>query len=165
MLAATVDGKIAKSKTHLASWTSKEDKMSFIKETKKAGVIIMGRSTFATIGKPLPGRLNIILTSSPEKFKEEEKRGILEFIKGSPLEVVSLLKRRGYTLAILGGGANTNAKFLEAGLVDELLITVEPKIFGSGVDLFAGSFDVDLELLNVSKLNKNTIQLRYRVIK
>jgi len=165
MLAMTADGKIAKTEGHLADWTSPEDKKSFIAETKKAGLIIMGRSTYETIGRPLPGRLNLILTSSPDRFKDKEKKGLLEFTKGTPAEIAEQLEERGFKEAILGGGGKTNQDFIKAGMVDELLLTIEPKLFGQGVGLFSDSLDINLKLLELNKLNENSIQIRYAVIK
>jgi riboflavin biosynthesis pyrimidine reductase len=55
---------------------------------------------------------------------------------------------------------------LRANLVDEILLTVEPKIFGPGVPLlaeFAG--EARLELREVKRLNAQTILLRYVVPK
>lgn len=159
----TVDGKIAKHTDHPATWTSKADKKSFIKESKEAGVIIMGQTTYETIGKPLPGRLNFVLSKVPEKF--ENQPGLLEYFNGSEQEVVEELKSRGFKKALLGGGAFVNGSFLRAGLVDELLLTIEPKLFGAGLDLFSGDgVDIDLNLLEVNKLDANVIQLRYKIL-
>lgn len=163
MMAMTVDGKIAKHTDHPATWTSKADKKSFIKESKEAGVIIMGQTTYETIGKPLPGRLNFVLSKVPEKF--ENQPGLLEYFNGSEQEVVEELKSRGFKKALLGGGAFVNGSFLRAGLVDELLLTIEPKLFGAGLDLFSGDgVDIDLNLLEVNKLDANVIQLRYKIL-
>lgn len=163
MMAMTVDGKIAKSADHLADWTSKADKKSFIKESKEAGVIIMGQTTYETIGRPLPGRLNFVLSQTPDKFQNQA--GLLEYFKGTEQEIVDNLESRGYKKAILGGGAFVNGSFLRAGLVDELLLTVEPKLFGAGLDLFSGDgVDIDVELIEINKLDKNVIQLRYKVL-
>jgi dihydrofolate reductase len=164
MMAMTVDGIIARDSQHTADWTSSADKKAFIAETKKHGAIIMGETTFATIGRPLPGRLNFILSLSPEKFQEKTQPGTLEFFKGSPEEIVRHLSGRGFESVILGGGARTNAMFLKAGLVDELMITVEPKIFGAGLNFTEGEpLDLNLELIESRQLDTNVIQLHYRV--
>src|SRR3989338_1485183 len=86
IMAMTADGIIARDSQHTADWTSAADKKAFIAETKKHGVIIMGETTFATIGRPLPGRLNFILSLQPEKFQDKTQPGTLEFFKGSPKE-------------------------------------------------------------------------------
>lgn len=164
VMALTVDGKIAKESSQLADWTSLEDKKSFIELTKEAGVIIMGNSTYQTIGKPLPGRLNIVLTPETNKFTSIP--GKLEYSSLNPTELLKNLEQRGYTKAILGGGAYTNKSFWELGLVDELILTIEPIIFGKGLALFAdNNFETKLKLLETKALSSQTIRLHYQVLK
>jgi dihydrofolate reductase len=45
--------------------------------------------------------------------------------------------------------------------VDELLLVVEPVLFGKGLPLLTQDLDRRLVLLDVKKLNQNTVQLRY----
>lgn len=162
MMAITVDGKIAKSADHLANWTSKADKKLFVQKTKEAGVIIMGRSTYDTIGRPLPGRLNIVMTRSPEAY--ESVPDILEYTNQSPLEIVYELQNRGYENAIITGGAQINTEFLAKGLIEILYLTVEPKLFGSGIDLFANiDVDIDLTLQNAERIGDNSLFLTYKI--
>lgn len=166
MMAMTIDGIIAKDVSQNADWTSKADKKAFIAETKKHGAMIFGQTTYEVMGGHLPKRLNLVLSLEPEKFKDKEIPGILEFFKGSPKEVLEHLKSKGFESAILGGGAGTNASFLKAGLVDEVLITVEPKIFGKGMNFTEGEdLDINLQLLETNKLGDNAVQLRYKVLK
>lgn len=165
IMTQTLDGKIGKDRDHIADWSSKADKKAFAAESKKLGVIIMGSSTFDTIKRPLPERLNIILTSQPEKYKEYEQPDVLEFFNGSPAEVVKMLESRGHQTAALGGGAKTNAAFLKAGLVDEILLSITPLIFGRGISLAEGEdLDLKLELLETNMLDEATLQLRYKVL-
>jgi len=164
LMAITADGKIAKNTSHLANWTSGADKKMFVEKTKSAGVIIMGLTTYQTIGKPLPGRLNIVLTPEPEK--ETPIPGSLEYTSQAPEEILKNLKTRGYKEAIIGGGATINGLFLKNNLIDEIWLTVEPKIFGEGLNLFRGvDMDLNLELIDVIKLDVNVVQLKYKVVK
>lgn len=163
MMALTVDGKIAKSDKHFANWTSKADKKSFVKTTKQAGLIIMGRKTYATFPKPLAERLNVVLTKNPQNYKNIPD--LLEFTNSEPQELLDDLQARGYETAILGGGSSINSLFIKNKLVDELLLTIEPKLFGQGIDLFKNlDLNLDLELLSFNKLSANVIQLRYKII-
>lgn len=164
MMAMTADGKIAKHHNHPANWTSKSDKKIFIETTKKAGAIIMGKTTYDTIGRPLPGRLNLVLTRSPEKYQNIPNE--LEYITGSPEEIVLHLEQRGYSHVILCGGTATNSDFAKSELIDELLITIEPKLFGGGMGLFKDiDLDINLELLKCERLGDNSAILHYKVIK
>ncbi len=162
-MAITADGKIAKTTDQPATWTSRADKKIFVEETKKAGVIIMGETTYNTIGKPLSERLNIVMSLTPEKQKNVP--GVLEFTNKPPRELLKDLEKRGCSIVILGGGATINGLFLKENLIDELWLTVEPKIFGAGMALFNNAdVNLDLELLEVKQLDKNVLQLRYKIL-
>ncbi|MBD3311077.1 MAG: dihydrofolate reductase [Candidatus Magasanikbacteria bacterium] len=164
MMAITVDGKIAKHTTHAADWTSKADKKIFVTETKKAGAIIMGLTTYETIGRPLPGRLNVVMDFEPDTNKNIPD--LLEFTNSQPRELLDELKNRGFEAVIIGGGATINGLFLKLGLLDELWLTVEPKLFGEGLPLFAkADVDLDLKLLETRQLDDNVLQLRYKINK
>ena len=161
IMAITADGKIAKSSSHLTNWTSKEDKAFFMSETKKAGVVIMGKNTYNTFKRPLPNRLNIVLT------REEQVSipGQLEFKNASPKEILDELGQRGYERVALIGGASINGAFLEAGLIDEILLTIEPRLFGKGLDIFSDiDCDIALSLISIKQLNKDVLCLHYKLI-
>ena len=162
-VAMTVNGKIAHASDELVDWTSPEDKQFFREETKKCGVMVMGGATYRTIGRPLPGRLNVVMTRSPDVSKNQE--GLLEFTDKQPRALIEDLHTRGFDTVAVTGGAQVFAQFLEAGLCDELAITIEPKVFGRGINLF-NDFprDVSLDLLEVRNLNENAVLLRYKVL-
>lgn len=161
VMASTVDGRIAKSSDHRVDWTSKEDKQYFVKTTKEHGVVIMGRATYDTIGRPLPGRLNIVLT----REKRDDIPGTLEHFSGSPRELVASLEKRGYASAVLAGGANVNGQFIKDGLVSEIHLTLEPTLFGKGIGVVEGvDVDVNLALERVERLNeRGAVLLVYSV--
>jgi dihydrofolate reductase len=160
LAAVTANGFIARSTNELANWTSKEDKKFFVEETKKAGVMVMGRTTFATIGKALPGRLIIVLTNDPTAV--ETIPGSVEPMSGTPAEVLAHLEKRGFSSVVIAGGANVYSQFLNAGLVDELALTIESILFTSGVRLAENlTRELLLELMSVEKLGATSVLLRY----
>jgi dihydrofolate reductase len=164
MMALSADGKIGKHSYHLANWTSREDKQLFVETSKKAGVVVMGENTFKTIGKPLPYRLNVVLTRDI-KLKANNLPDLLEFTTDSPKELLENLKNRGYETVILGGGAAINSLFLKEKLVDELVLTIEPKLFGDGLGLFSNlDVDLNLKLLEFKKLSPDVVNLKYKII-
>lgn len=59
---------LAIGKNNQLLWNISEDLQHFKKITE-GHAIIMGRKTFESIGRPLPNRLNIILTHSPFKVQ------------------------------------------------------------------------------------------------
>lgn len=161
MMAVTMDGKIAKNSDHFPDWTSKEDKKMFARVSKEHGVVMMGEKTFKTFPSPLPGRLNVVFTMEENP---PEIEGV-KWVTGEPEKVLEELEQMGYKSAILGGGAYLNTMFLKKGLVDEIMITVEPKIFGAGLSLFAEEVDAELKLIGTEKINDDSVVLKYKVIK
>ncbi len=161
MMAVTADGKIAKSSDHFPDWTSPEDKKMFAAVSKKHGVVIMGDKTFFTFPKPLTDRLNVVFTLE----KNPPQIPNVKWVTGDPEKVLAELEREGYKSAVLGGGSYVNSEFLKRDLVDEIWLTIEPKIFGNGLGVFSGDFEVDLKLLNVEKINENAVVVKYKVLK
>lgn len=163
LAAITADGKIARAPGDPANWTSREDKRMFVAATKKAGAVIVGRTTFETFPQPLRDRLQIVLTSTPERHQPRDDG--VEYRRGEPDVILAELARRGYTEVALIGGAKVYAAYLGAGLVDELWFTIEPLLFGRGVSLCGDGMDADvqLRLQDVVRLNEQSVQLRYGV--
>lgn len=160
----SLDGKIAKQQKDPIDWASKEDRRFFVQETKKAGVVLMGKNTFEMIGKILPGRLNIVFTSQTLNLKP--RPGILEYTNQTPEQVIKNLTKKGFKKAMLIGGSRLNASFLEKGLIDEIWLTLEGLIFGQGLSLFEkGSYNLPARLLSFQKLGKNSLLLKYQILK
>lgn len=159
--ALTADGFIGRTSGHTADWTGEEDKKVFVRLTKEAGTIVMGSRTFATIGRALPGRRNIVLTSRPEKITTEG----IEPTSETPLELVKRLEAEGVeALAVCGGAAIYDA-FMSSGLVNELYLTYVPTIFGRGVALFNSELDVKLKLKEETALADGAVLFHYEVRK
>jgi dihydrofolate reductase len=165
LMAITLDGKIAQSSDHFPDWTGKADKKFFMEETKKAGGLIMGSKTYDTIGRPLPGRKNVIMTRSPESRINEYEASQLEFTSKAPAEITKQLEQEGFKAVILGGGAEINTLFAEANLIDEIVLTISPLVFGNGISLFNSEVDLKLELTELTTLDDNLVCVRYKVLK
>lgn len=159
--AVSANGQIAE-KTDQSSldWTSKEDTKFFIEKTKEAGTVVMGRKTFATINKPLKGRRVIVLTRDPSK--ETPMPGV-EFTHLEPTALVRQLESEGVAELALAGGASVYGQFLQAGLVTDVYLTIEPILFGGGVPLAQGFDRVPLKLESVKQLNSQAVVLHYIV--
>lgn len=155
--AQTLDGFIAKEVNHPAFWTSKEDKHRFVELTKRAGVCVMGSSTFKTLPRPLKERVNIVYSRSQE-FEGAE------MTNKHPIELLKDLEERGFEEVAICGGSHIYNMFLKAGVVDTLYITVEPIIFGSGISMFNEPMNVRLELKSHEKTEAGTLLLEYKVL-
>jgi dihydrofolate reductase len=161
LMAQTLDGKIAKHADHFPDWTGRADKQLFVRETRRAGAIIMGSKTFDTIGKPLPGRRNIVMTRNPERISRWDH---LVYTSQPPSAILKDLEREGFERVILAGGARINTLFAEAGLIDEILVTITPLIFGQGIAMFEEGVVADLSLLRVIQIDPERVCLHYRLL-
>lgn len=181
--AVSADGFIAQDQDQTSTtWTSREDFKWFQKKTKQAGVCVMGRSTWDTIGRLLPSRINIVMTRNPENvtaFDAEKVADLAETIQAgtaleantlyvtseSPATVVELLEKASQPEIAICGGSSVYTQFLSAGLVDEVYLTIEPVFFGTGVPLFNAKLEQALELQAVENLSPQTLLLTYAVAK
>lgn len=164
LMAITLDGKIAQSSDHFPDWTGKADKKFFMEQTKAAGCLIMGSKTYDTIGRPLPGRKNVIMTRRPETRIHAYEASALEFTSAQPAELVTQLKTEGFEQVILGGGAEINTLWAQAGLIDEVVLTISPLIFGKGISLFNRPLNLKLELEELTTLDDDLVCVRYKVL-
>lgn len=162
IVAMSVDGRIAAGRDELTDWTSAEDKRFFVLKTKEAGVVIMGRRTFQTIGEPLPERLNVVMTHQEPPF--DDIPGVLECTRETPGAVLRSLASRGYTEAAVVGGREIYSAFLEAGLVTDIYVTIEPLLFGSGIPLVENISSKKLQLITMEKLGTQSVLLHYVVL-
>lgn len=171
VMVQTVNGKTTRgSDSDIYKWTSKEDADFFFSLLKKHKLIVMGSGTYEAARdkiKPVEGQLRVILTRNPEKYKEDEVRGQLEFRDQKPRELVEDYSIKGFANMLLVSGETLNALFLQEKCIDELYVTLEPRIFGEGRSLFkSGNFESSLTLLSSRRLNeKGTLLLRYHVEK
>jgi dihydrofolate reductase len=167
---ASINGKTTKGDiTNVRLWTSKEDQKYFATLIQKSNLIVMGRETYEA-ARPVinltPGKLRIVLTRSPERFKRLEVLGQLEFTNDSPTQLVKRMESDGYKTMLLVGGSIINSLFFQQNIIDEVWITIEPLIFGKGKGLVEETnLNVPLRLNTVKKLNKNgTLLLKYCVV-
>ncbi|MDO8676602.1 MAG: dihydrofolate reductase family protein [Candidatus Azambacteria bacterium] len=162
----SANGYIAKADGN-SEWTSDENLKGFYEHSKKAGNIIMGKNTYLVALQygyfPFPDSLNIVV--SHEQIKNTWGDNVI-VTSDSPKEILSMLEQKGFTEAFLAGGGQLNTSFAKEKLIDEIYLDVEPVILGQGIKIFADAdLEFWLELLDFKKLNSNTVQLHYRVIK
>lgn len=171
VIVTSLNGKITRwNNPNIYNWTSKEDTKHFKHLLQTFSLILMGRKTYEharTQMVHIPGRVRVVFTKKPKKFQKDTIADRLEFTKETPQEVIKRFKKLGYKKALLVGGATLATKLLEEKLVDEIIMTIEPKLFGGKELLIAEKeLDITLKLQSIEKLNSNgTLLLRYKVIK
>lgn len=84
-------------------WNLPED-LRFFRDTTKAAIMIMGRKTFESIKKPLPGRFHIVITRNPEYRYDHERVKIVESIDKAVELAMSLIPQWPDEVFVVGGG-------------------------------------------------------------
>ena len=165
----TLDGKITKwGNPDIRSWSSGDDQDYFDTIWNDTRTIIMGSGTYDPDPVvPIQKHHYIVMTRRPEKYKDKEISGQLEFTKENPKELITRLEKEGQEIILVVGGPHVATFFLRDQLIDELWLTVEPKIFGTGGNfVIEEKFDIRLVLLNSEKINdQGTLINKYRVLK
>jgi dihydrofolate reductase len=98
-------------------WHSKEEFQHF-KQTTLGFPIIMGRKTFEALGKPLKGRLNIILTLNAELKYDFDDIKIFDSLENA----YSFCEKNNYNKVFIIGGAQIYKKAMLSA--DEMLISI-----------------------------------------
>lgn len=129
-------------------------------------VLVMGRSTFETVlafGQWPYGGKRVVVLSSKLRPGSDDLPESVEVMSGSPGEVIEALQESGARHLYIDGG-KTIQGFLNAGLIQELIITVVPVLIGTGIPLF-GALDHDLKLQHVETRSfpNGFVQSKYRL--
>lgn len=105
-----------------------------------ADVVVVGAGTIRAEGYgPLPGANLVIVTGSaelPDKVRDRDPgQGEVVVVGGggghvAPQQVLDELGARGWTKVVVEGGPSLFYPWVQAGLVDELCVTVRPVLAG-----------------------------------
>lgn len=141
------------------NWTT------FVELCKEKGCVIWGRNTQEVrkswepqYFKDLQEVTKIVISQDPNYDPGE---GFLK--ASSPKEALEKLSELGFKEVLISGGSMLNNSFAREGLINEVIINVEPIIVGVGIPLFSPDvFDLKLELTSVEH-HENIIMLKYLV--
>lgn len=92
----------------------------FFKHTTLGWPVIMGRASFEALGRPLPGRRNIILTRRPDALKPSLRNGGIE-IAASVSAALELCA--GTEQVWITGGGGVYQEVMDAGIADLLVVS------------------------------------------
>ena len=166
---STLDGKITKwGEPNVSSWSSHQDQDYYKKVLNESRLIVMGSNTFnADTFKPSADHQLIIMTGHPHKYKSLEITGQIEFTNESPVELIARFIRKEHKQILVVGGAHIATSFLKEQLIDEVWLTIEPKVFGTGGNFATEvNLDINLHLIHCEKVNKQgTLITKYAVLK
>jgi dihydrofolate reductase len=168
--AQSVDGWITRHEEPGDGFASAADKTHFRAAIRACDACVMGAATYEVSKdrmspRAFPALRRVIWTHRPETRAAEAVPGVLEFTNESPVETAGRLRADGRRRCAVLGGGRLNAAWLAAGLVDEVCLTVESRLFGRGTPLAADhALDIPLELLEARTLAAGgPVLLRYAV--
>ena len=119
--------------------------LKFFKETTTGNVVVMGANTWRSIGRPLPNRLNIVLSRSGRVDAPET---VIKL--SSKAEVVELAKYIDRDIFIIGG-AHTYEDF--ADVIDQWIVTFVPIEVADADTFMAVDFLIGYEETEMIKLD------------
>ncbi|MBP6744042.1 dihydrofolate reductase [bacterium] len=128
--------------------------------------VIMGRKTYDQAlsfeEAPYSSKRAIIFsrTAKPSPYAG------LEYTTEPPQDVVRKLKEEDGGMIWLVGGREISELLIANELVDELIVSIHPKILISGIPLVASKdCAVDLKLVTYEVFKSGLVQLRYEIVK
>jgi dihydrofolate reductase len=170
----TLDGYMA-DKNHSVDWMSgleatDEDYAVVHKITRNIGAVVGGSNETNTIEEgeePYGGALKVPVFEMTHEAREpvEKNSTTYTFVVDDIAKAVTMAKEAAgdKNIALLGG--TISRQCLKLGLVDEIVLDIEPLLLGEGVSLFDGLGErVKLERIETSAFASEA-HLRYRVIK
>lgn len=140
-------------------WSCNEDLQHFKEETK-GSIVIMGRCTWESLPiKPLPNRLNIVITTNKQYNCSPALR--VSSLDDAVLLAKWLAKEKGIEKIFIIGGAQVYEEALKHKMPDQLILTrivvmQRALNIGDKVDYFPmiGSLTDDYEPVDVKQLGK-----------
>lgn len=129
--------------------------------------LVLGRVTYEGFARTWPTRTGDVADkiNSLRKYVASttltETTWKAEVLAGDAVEAVAHLKGAGDgTLMKYGNGPFSRA-LVEAGLLDELHLSISPFVAGSGESLLSGIRSTAMDLTNVTELGNGTVVLTY----
>lgn len=116
------------------------EELAYFKKTTMGKAIVMGRKTFESIGRPLPGRLNVVITRS----RDYEAQGTT--VVHDLASAVKLAETYADEVMIIGGAQIFE---LALALADRLYITVIDENYTG--DTFFPAYDEGFKLTTESE--------------
>jgi len=163
-IATSLDGFIARENGAIDWLPENPEPHGYDEFIASVDTIVIGRKTFETVlgfGGWVYGKKPVVVLSTKELKAPEGAN--CDFMNADPREVVAALEQRGIKHIYVDGGI-TIQRFLEAGLIQRLIITRIPVLLGSGIPLFGPlSHDVQLTHVTTKTFNGGFVQSEYAI--
>ena len=128
--------------------------------------LVIGRKTFETVltFETWPYGEKPVFVLSTRALAPAPRGAAVERLSGDPAAIVSQLEARGIQHVYVDGGI-TIQRFLQAGLIQRLIVTRVPVLIGTGIPLF-GALQRDIVLRHVAtrQYASGLVQSEYVVV-
>ena len=136
-IATSLDGFIAR-KDGSINWLFSDQDYGYTDFYASIDTTLTGHATYKqtkTFGEfAFPGKTNYIFSRSPQTPEKDP----VTFVSSDIVQFVRDLKQQKGKHIWLVGGGQINTVMLNAGLIDEMIVSIHPIILGEGLPLFAG---------------------------
>ncbi|MQW22716.1 MULTISPECIES: dihydrofolate reductase family protein [unclassified Lactococcus] len=162
VMVSSIDGVVSRhSEESVKAWTSEEDQRHLAVLVNHCDAVITGRKSFTKKIAPVP----YYVFSRQQKSSPKDNQNQVFYTQEKPSQLLVRLEKAIDNVLLLGG-PEINSLFLKENLVDELILTLEPKLFGAGKHLVQEEIEQDLELVEVQQLNsQGTLLVKYKIKK
>jgi len=164
-MAISADGFIAR-KNGDEDFLSHENWEKFCELANKYKNFIVGRKTYEAVKTWKDGygfdNLNVekIIISQNASYSLDRSYTLAT----SPQDALVKLEEKGFSEVLLTGGSSLNTAFAKDGLINEIILNIEPVFIGTGIPLFSlDEFELLTELVSVSRSNTGIVTLHYKV--
>ena len=166
-IAASIDGFIATTDGDLSFFSAVEkegEAYGYAPFISVVDTVVLGKKTYDKViamGYPFPhaDKEAYIITRTPK-----EAVGSAQFYTGDVVELVQQLKQQEGRTIFVDGGAYVVNRLLQAGLIDELYLSIIPVLLGSGIALFEQHHAMQkMKLLQAKSFDTGLVQLHYKV--
>jgi dihydrofolate reductase len=127
--------------------------------------LVIGRKTYETVltFDTWPYGAKPVFVLSSRALAPAPTEAVVEHMSGDPAEIVSQLATRGIRHVYVDGGI-TIQRFLQAGLIQRLIVTRIPVLIGAGIPLFGVTQrDIALKHIATRQYASGLVQSEYAV--
>lgn len=162
----SVDGFIARADGGLDWLPSDAEEHGYEAFIASVDALVIGRHTFEKVltFDSWPYGEKLVFVLSTHALAPAPAGARVEHLTGTPSEITSQLAVRGLGHIYVDGGI-TVQRFLDAGLIQRLIITRVPVLIGSGIPLFGATRrDIPLKHVATRQYASGLVQSEYEVV-
>ncbi len=156
-MAISADGFIAGNNDDV-DWVSDNSWESYMKFVETCDVVLVGSRTFTMMEADefVEGVKYIVVTRNQTLDTSLFEKRSIQHLSDMPDTK---------KIGVIGGG-ELNGRLMQMGVIDEIILDVEPVLLGAGIPLFgAHTATANLKLLQSNRLGESGMQLHYEVIR